>query len=107
MTYKDVVTALRASKSKSYHGLFQEAADMIEALVADLQNMGRIGSEFCDLCAHGQNEQIKQWCAENALTCDDCPHDCPCKNCRNADLFEWRGLQKDSEKKQGGHNNGI
>lgn len=102
MTYKDVVTALRAYKGRSYRGLFQEASDMIEALVADLQCAGRSECEICDFCAHGQIEQIGRRCVENDLFCDACPNDCRCKNCRNAELFEWRGVQKDSEKKTRG-----
>lgn len=97
MKYKDVVTALRAYRGRSYRGLFQEAADTIEALAADLQNMGRVGSEFCALCVHGQIGQPAQQCIEDidsGLSCDTCPHDCRCKNCRNAELFEWRGVQK-------------
>lgn len=95
MNYREVITALRASKSKSYRGLFSTAADMIEQLVADLKKTERC--ELCNLCVHGQH---KPPCTGNyAFTedpttdCDTCKLDCSCVNCRNYELFEWRGVQ--------------
>ena len=97
----EVVKALRASQTKSYRGLFDEAADIIEALVADLKHTERC--ELCDLCVNGQTPPR---CAETPGDCPGecgaCTYDCPCKNCRNSELFEWRGVQKRNEKERGG-----
>ena len=103
MNCKDIVLALRAYRGKSYRALFNEAADTIEALEADLKYTERC--ELCDLCVHAQHTPP---CADPGGSiqigaCATCTYDCPCKNCRNFELFEWRGVQK----RNGGQNNGI
>jgi hypothetical protein len=94
LTHEEVAAALRAAKSTRYRGLYDTAADMIEALVADLRVAEH--NTLCDLCVHGQD---KMPCIESDVTCDACPHDCKCKKCRDSDLFEWRGVQKKKQPK--------
>ena len=106
MNCKDIVVALRAYRGRSYRALFNAAADTIEALEADLKYTERC--ELCDLCVHAQHTPP---CADpdgsiQIGACATCAHDCLCKNCRNFELFEWRGVQKRNEKKQGGQNSG-
>ena len=81
-----------------YKNTMKEAADTIEALLADLKKANVL--DTCDICAHGQKEVP---CVENDYTCDVCTCDCPCKNCRGNSGFEWRGVQSKEQTKEEEH----
>ena len=87
MTTSELIAALRNTESRSKRELMDMAADTIEALLADLVGMERC--ELCDLCGHS-GEATK--CEGTDYLCDDCPHDCICKGCRDSNLFVWRGI---------------
>lgn len=92
MDYKDLITRLRSVTSRSKGDLLEEAADIIEQLIADLKQSGR--HELCDFCVHGQQPAACFDKPDWVVDCKKCEADCPCKNCRDNSGFEWRGVQR-------------
>lgn len=92
MDHKELIARLRSVESRSKGDLLEEAADIIDQLIADLKQSGR--HELCDFCVHGQQAAP---CFDNmdwVVDCEKCKADCPCKNCRDNSCFEWRGVQR-------------
>lgn len=55
-----------------------------DAALRDLHHM-----DSCDICI-GSSTAPKECDCE----CIDCVLDCRCKNCRNENLWKWRGIQE-------------
>lgn len=89
---QEIIDALRAEAPMVFNTLYgdtmKEAADIIEAALADMKIAS---SEICTVCVHGQPSQK---CDDSDFSCSCCKHECACKNCKNDNLFEWRGVQK-------------
>ena len=95
---QQIIDSLRAGASvvsdQLYGDTMKEAADIIEALVADLKKSN--AGSLCDVCAHSRDNMP---CADSDFMCEDCPYDCMCKNCRGDSEFEWRGVQNEKQHK--------
>ena len=95
---QQIIDSLRAGASvvsdQLYGYTMKEAADIIEALVADFKKA--IASCTCDVCAHFRDNMP---CMDSDIMCEDCPYDCMCKNCRGDSEFEWRGVQNEKQHK--------
>ena len=96
MNHKELVEKLRNTKSESKRKMLDEAADIIEALVADLKQAAHC--DTCDICAHSKQEPTCQCCEIFDFECFRCEFDCVCKNCIESSKFEWRGVQKEASK---------
>ena len=96
-TTQQIIDALR-SEAPVARNTAKEAADTIEALLADLKKGTRV--DCCEICAHGQKEPP---CVESEFMCDVCAFDCQCKDCRGNSKFEWRGVQSKEQTKEEEH----
>lgn len=60
------------------------------AAIADLKEADRLECEHCrsyGLCQVGDGEDID---------CETCTIECKCRECRNGNQWEWRGLKEDT-----------
>ena len=89
METRDLIAALRSTKSRSKRALLDEAADTIEALITDLvRSESRV---LCDFCTRSHTPAP---CELADFDCSGCTHDCPCKDCVDGSKFEWRGVRR-------------
>ena len=91
-TTQQIIDALR-SDDPVERETAKEAADTIEALLADLICE-------CEICARGQKDAP---CYESDFTCNGCPFDCQCKDCKGQSKFKWRGVQSKEQTKEEEH----
>lgn len=99
--YEDLVERLREYFDRSIWGLpsdILQAADAIETLESKLYRLKRERDQAvkdlhhnnaCEICI-GFNEQE---CCD--CECLDCTLECRCKNCRDENLWQWRGVQEE------------
>ena len=83
--YKTLITKLRETPFWSKRELYYDAADTIEALVADISRIGG-----CVTCKHRGRETCD-------YVCSKCEEKCVCYRCRESSLYEWRGVQHDRD----------
>ena len=94
-----IINELRLGADMVFNPLYsetmKEAADTIEALLADLKKSNVV--ELCELCAHYRDDMP---CVETDYMCNDCPFDCQCKDCKGQSKFKWRGVQNKEQTKE-------
>ena len=86
MVVKELIDKLRSTQSVSKRALLDEAADVIEALLADLKNI----AYDCACCVHAGKTRP---CENTDYMCVECPFECVCKTCRDNSNWEWRGIR--------------
>ena len=109
--YKDLVARLRGTKTQSKRKMLDEAADVIEHLQRRLAHEEQLRREQgkaimelrrereaavaelkrldleCSACIHNKEPAL---CVDTNVFCDDCEHDCLCKDCHENSKWEWR-----------------
>ena len=101
-TPEKIIEELRIGADMVFNPIYKltmkEAADTIEALLADLKKSNVV--ELCELCAHYRDDMPY---VETDYMCSDCPYSCPCKNCKHNEGFVWRGVQSKEQTKEEEH----
>lgn len=70
------------------------AADMLEAMQKDIEDIAHFRIDECGLCKFGAFYQDK--CKGNGYDCETCKETgCRCRTCREMDGFEYKGLPDD------------
>ena len=91
-TYRRTICKMAAQKIDNLAAELEGTKALLAQALADLKE----ADVNCAYCAH-------KWppapCAhdEEYYTCDQCPHECYCKDCDDNDKWRWRGMPKEDK----------
>lgn len=100
---RELVELLRDEDNCNVLDYIDDAADLIESLSAQLDQVTRerdaaIRQQLeadknnpfaCNFCKHDEV------CDGRLLACGDCDMDCPCNTCVDRDKWQWRGVEEE------------
>lgn len=80
------------ARGDTVEGLCADALALIRQLEAEVKDWRHVqwecGGVACDICKHAPAAAV---CARVDCECDYCDAGCYCRDCKEDDLFEWRG----------------